>query len=283
MSIFSFFPIAYTVYIAFTNMSLYHFKEYQFVGLSNLLELIRGPFAKVFLPVFGWSVLFAALTTLLNYGLGLFLAVLLNNSHLKETNIYRALLIIPWALPGTIAILSWTGVLNASFGPINALFKLVGLPAVPWLTHPVWSKISILIVNLWLGYPFMMSACLGGLQSINDELYEAADIDGASSWQKFRYVTLPNLLSFSIPLIISTFAYNFNNFGIVFLLTGGGPPRLNTSFAGYTDIVATFGYKLVLTFYRYGLAGMMSIVMFLIVGSLTLIQMRMTRAFSEVD
>lgn len=283
MAVLSFLPIAYTVYVAFTDMSLYRFDKYNFIGLGNLVELFAGPFSKVFLPVFTWTVVFAALTTILNYSLGLFLAILLNNPHLKESNVYRAILIIPWALPGTIAILSWTGVLNVSFGPVNTFLKMMGLTPIPWLTNPLWAKISILLVNLWLGYPFMMSACLGGLQSISAELYEAADIDGASSWQKFRYVTFPLLMRFSIPLLISTFAYNFNNFGMVFLLTGGGPPRLDTSFAGTTDIMATFGYKLTLQFYRYGLAGMMSMVMFLIVGTLTLIQMKLTNAFAEVD
>lgn len=283
MALFSFLPIAYTVYVAFTDMSLYHFNEWSFVGFKNLFELFTGPFSRVFLPVLAWTIVFAALTTLLNYILGLFLAILLNNPHLKESNIYRAILIIPWALPGTIAILSWTGVLNVSFGPVNTFLKMVGLSPIPWLTDPFWAKVSILLVNLWLGYPFMMSACLGGLQSISQDLYEAADIDGASSWQKFRYVTLPLLMSFSIPLLISTFAYNFNNFGMVFLLTGGGPPRLDTSFAGTTDIMATFGYKLTLQFFRYGLAGMMSLVLFLMVGTLTLIQMKLSRAFEEVD
>jgi arabinogalactan oligomer/maltooligosaccharide transport system permease protein len=283
ISILTCIPIAYTIFVAFTNMNLYHFQKYSFPVFTNFIQLFKGPFAESFLPVFFWTIIFATVTSVLNYSLGLFLALLLNNKHLKESAIYRGILIIPWALPGTIAVLALGGIFNESFGPINGVLKLLGLGAIKWLNHPNWVKVTIMLGNLWLGYPFFMASCLGGLQSIPEELYEAADIDGATGWQKFWRITFPNLLNFSIPLVISSFAYNFNNFGIVYLLTGGGPPRPNTSFVGFSDTISTFGYQLVGKFFRYEMAGAMSIVLFLIVGTITLIQMRMTHAFEEAE
>lgn len=283
MAVLSFFPISYTVYIAFTNFSLYHFDHYQFVGLANFKEILAGPFKDVFIPVLLWTVVFALLTTLLNFSAGLFLAVLLNNPNMRETNLYRALLIIPWAIPGTIAMLSWTGLLNESYGAINRLLALLHVDPVPWLNEPFWARISLLLVNLWLGFPFMMNVSLGALQAIPHDLYEAAEIDGANWLGKFRHVTLPLLMSFSLPLVISSFAYNFNNFGIAYLLTGGGPPRVDSAFAGYTDNLSSFSYKMTMQFNRYDLASTMSIIIFLVVGTLSLINMNLSRAFKEVD
>lgn len=283
IAVLSVFPIVYTVYIAFTNLNLYHFDQYRFVGLQNFRELIAGPGRTFFLPVVGWTVAFAALTTLLNWIVGLFLALLLNNGRLREVRLLRSVLIIPWALPAAIAILAWLGLLNSDVGIINQALRALGLGGVPWLNDPFWARLSILLVNLWLGYPFMMSLTLGGLQAIPAELYEAAEIDGASWWQRVRHVTLPGIMSFSMPLLISTFAYNFTNFGVVYLLTQGGPPRPETALAGYTDTLTTFAYKMTLQFNRYDLASAMSILSFLLVAAISFVQIRLTHSFEEVD
>lgn len=283
LSVLSFLPILYTIYIAFTNFSLNHFQSYDFVGLANFREILAGDFKSIFLPVFGWTFVFALLSTLLTYFLGLFLAILLNNSSMRESNLYRAILIIPWGLPGAIAVLAWSGLLNESFGAINIILAELGMAPVPWSTDPFWAKISLVLVNLWLGYPYMMNVCLGGLQAIPNELYEAADIDGASWWKKLRLITIPLLSKSSLPLLISSFAFNFNNFGTAYLVTGGGPPRADTAFAGYTDILVTSAYKMTLTFYRYDMASALSLIIFIIIGTISLINMRVTRAFEEAD
>ncbi len=283
IAVFSLLPALWTIYIAFTNYGLYHMRDYHLIGLGNFIEIFTGPTRKVFLPVFAWTFLFAVVTTLFNYALGLFLAILLNNEHMHESRLYRTLLIVPWALPSTITILSWTGLLNKSFGALNHILATLSISPVPWLTDPTWAKISMLLVNLWLGFPFMMTLNLGGLQAIPKELYEAADIDGAGFWARFRYVTFPQLLSITLPLLIGSFAFNFNNFGIVYLLTGGGPPRLDTALAGSTDNLATMTYNYTMVYQRFGLSAAMGILMFLMVGTLSYVQMRMSRAFEEVD
>jgi arabinogalactan oligomer/maltooligosaccharide transport system permease protein len=283
IAIFSLLPMLYTIYLSFTNFNLNHFEEFDFVGFENYQEILAGPYFEVFAPVFIWTVLFALGATLISYVVGLMLALLLNNEHMKETNIYRAILIIPWAIPAAIAILAWQGLWNDSFGQINMLLSKIGLEKVPWLSDPFWAKVAILITTVWLGYPFMMNVCLGALQAIPKDLYESADIDGAGRWKKFRYVTLPGLMSSTLPLLISSFAFNFNNFGAAFLITAGGPPRTDTQFAGHTDIMASAAYNMTLTFNRYDLAAALSFLIFLIVGTLSFINMKATRAFEEVD
>lgn len=283
MTVLSFFPILYTVYIAFTNFNLNHFKNYKFVGLKNFIYVLTGPFKNIFLSVFTWTLVFAIVSTVLCYVVGLILAVLLNNRNMWETNIYRAILIIPWALPGAIAVLTWSGLLNETYGGINLILSIFNISARPWMTDPFWARVGIIIANVWLGYPFMMNVCLGGLQAISPEMYEVADLDGATWWQKLTKITIPMLMPSSLPLLISTFAYNFNNFGTAYLIMQGMPPRLDTQFAGYTDILLTSSYKMTLQFNRYDLGAALSIIIFFIVGILSYINMRMTHAFEEVD
>jgi arabinogalactan oligomer/maltooligosaccharide transport system permease protein len=283
ITILSFFPMVYTIYIAFTNFNLNHFDQFQFVGLANFKTVMAGEFFKVFWPVFIWTFLYAILATFLTYIIGMSVALLLNNKYMKETNIYRGLFMIPYAIPGTIAILAWSGILNGDYGFINQVLHIFGIPKVPWLTDPFWAKVSIIGVSVWLGFPYTMQIILGALQAIPQELYEAAEVDGAGKIQRFRSITFPGVLSTSLPFLISGFAYNFNNFGAQFFLTGGGPPRTDTSFAGYTDILVSAAYKMTLTFNRYDLAATLSIVMFVIVGAISLINMRLTGAFKEAD
>jgi arabinogalactan oligomer/maltooligosaccharide transport system permease protein len=283
ISLFSLAPVVYTIYLSFTNFNLNHFETFQYVGFANYKEILVGPFFQVFWPVFVWTIVYALASTLFAYIIGLFLALLLNNPRMKETNLYRAVLVIPWALPSAIAILAWQGLYNDSFGQINLFLSKIGIDKIPWLTDPDWAKMAVVITTVWLGYPFMMNVSLGALQAIPKDLYEAADIDGAGRWKKFWSVTFPGLMSSTLPLLISSFAFNFNNFGAAFLITGGGPPRMDTQFAGYTDILVSSAYNMTITFYRYDLAAALSFIIFVIVGTLSFINMKATRAFAEVD
>lgn len=281
----SFIPIAYTVYIAFTNYNLNHMEDYKFVGFKNFVDILTGPLKPIFIPVFIWTVVFAAVLTIGSYLIGLIFALLLNNSNMKESGFYKAILIIPWALPGTVAILSWQGLLNETYGSINLLlmkFHLIAKP-IPWFNDPTWARIGIIIASLWLGFPYMMNVCLGALSSIPDTYYEAADIDGATWWQKFSKITLPSLTSSSIPLLISSFSYNFNNFGAAYLITLGLPPKVTTQYAGYTDILVTSAYKMSMTLNRYDQGAALSILIFIVIGTISLIQMKKSGAFEEVD
>lgn len=254
------------------------------VGFANYKEVLSGSIRTVFFPVLGWTVAFATISTLGAYLMGLILAILLNNKNMKESKIYRSILIVPWALPATIAILAWQGLLNEKYGGINNFLHLLGMTKnIPWLTNPFWARTGIIIVNIWLGFPYMMNVCLGGLQSISQEYYEAAKIDGASRWQCVKHITMPMVTRLSIPLIISSFAANFNNFGNIYMITQGGPARVDNQFAGYTDILASTTYKMTTWSNRYDLSATFSVLVFIIVGTLTLINMKMSGSFKEVD
>jgi len=282
ITIFSLVPVIYTIYLSFTNFNLNHFEQFDYVGFQNYKDILFGEFFEIFLPVFVWTFVYAACATGFSYVVGLILALLLNNPDMKESKIYRGILIIPWALPAAIAILAWQGLYNDSFGQINMLLAKIGIDKIPWLTDPLMAKIAIIITTIWLGYGFMMSTCLGALQAIPKELYESAEMDGAGRWKKFRFVTFPGLMSSTLPLLISSFAFNFNNFGAAFLITNGGPPG-ESQFAGHTDILVSSAYNMTLTLNRYDLASALSLIIFLVVGTLSFINMKATRAFEEVD
>ncbi len=278
----TFLPVVYTIFTSFTNYNMYHLDNFDMVGWKNYDTLLRGSIKNVFLSVLGWTLCFAFLSTVLSYSVGIGLAVLLNNPLLKESGIYRAVLIIPWALPATIAILSWQGLLNEQYGGINHLLAFFGIAdGIPWMTNAFWARVGIILVNIWLGYPYMLNVCLGGLQSISPTFYEVANVEGASKWYAFRKITLPLLVKVSIPLVVASFAANFNNFGNIYMITQGGPARVNSQFAGSTDILASMVYKMTTWSNRYDLSATLSIFIFLIVGTLTLINLKLSGAFRE--
>lgn len=277
--IFTILPIIYTVFISFTNYNMYHLDEFNFIGISNYVNVLNGSISKIFFPVLGWTIVFASLSTLGSYLIGMILAILLNNPKMKESRIYKAILIVPWALPATIAILAWQGLLNEQYGGINNMLRMVGITGIPWMTNVFWARFGIIMVNLWLGFPFMLNVCLGGLQAIEPIYYEAAKIDGASRWQCFTQITFPIVTRLSLPLIVSTFASNFNNFGNIYMITQGGPPRVGSQFAGSTDILASTIYKMTTWSNRYEISATLSVIVFLIVGTLTLINLHLSGAF----
>ena len=273
--------IGYTVYISFTNFSLYHFLNFSWVGIDNYRSIFSTIDAGAFGRTLLWTILYSALSTLIAFAVGLALALLLNDREIRERNVYRTLLIIPWALPTAITVLAWSGILNPDFGYANTFLKHLSISPVPWLSDGTWAKVAVLMVAVWIGYPFMMTACLGALQSVPDELVEAARIDGAQRWGIFRFVTLPVLRAIVVPLIISTYAYQFtNNFNTIYLLTGGGP-AIAGSQAGATDSAITYAYNLTLTYQRYGIASAVAVTVFAIVAVTWLAQAMFTGAFKE--
>jgi arabinogalactan oligomer/maltooligosaccharide transport system permease protein len=241
-----------------------------FIGFGNFQQIFARASVQLW-PVLVWTVIFAISTTLLNVIVGLVLGILLNNKRLKFRNLYRSLLILPWAVPAVISIQMWAVLMNQNFGGLNRLLGLFGALPVPWLTDPMWAKVAIILVNLWLGFPYMMTATLGALSAIPDDLYEAADIDGATKLEQVRFITLPMLQAAFTPIVLATFAYNFNNFGIIYLLTAGGPAEVGReATARSTDILLSWGFNTAFTgagAQAYGLAGAVSV----IVGVLTII------------
>lgn len=280
MGVLSFIPNLYSVYLAFTNFSLYHYSDFQFVGLKNFYKIFSSSefltFVRVGIWTIGWaffSVVFAAIV-------GLFLAIPLNKEGLWGAKAYRTLFIVPWAIPAFISVLMWQGLFNYSAGAVNLVLSGIGFPAVHWLEDPTWARIAVLIVNVWLGYPFMMTICLSALQSIPKSVYEAADIDGASNWLQFKALTLPLLKASLIPVLISNFAFNFNQFTAIYLLTKGGP-SVPGSEAGATDILITYSYKLAFDLYQYGIACAYAIIIFIVVAGVSGVNIKATGAFDD--
>jgi arabinogalactan oligomer/maltooligosaccharide transport system permease protein len=239
------------------------------VGFQNFGRIIHNSVIRdPFLRVFVWTFVFATLTVLLSFALGLFLAIALDKRGLRFQRVYRSVLVIPWAIPGFLSLLVWQGLLNDEFGVVNRTFHL----SIPWLFDPNWAKVSVILVSLWLTFPYFFLVSMGALQSIPGELIEAARVDGGGAWQIFRRVTLPLLLVVVAPLLIASFAFNFNNFNNIYLLTGGGPAQENSSIAGSTDILISYTYKLAIATGKgsdYGLACSVSIIIFFIVATIS--------------
>lgn len=244
---------------------------------------LRGPMFQLVT----WNFAFAFLSLLFNFGLGLAIAVLFNDPNFPFKKLIRSLLIIPYTVPALITVLIWRGMLNPELGVISRIMQDLFNWSPQWFTDQLWAKIAILVINLWLSYPYFMLICSGALQSISQDIYEAAIVDGANPWQKFRLITLPLLLVAVGPLLIASFTFNFNNFNLIYLFNAGGPPIPGTPTpAGYTDILISYVYNLAFSGSRgvnYGFAAAITIIIFFIVASITLFQYRYTRMWEEVS
>lgn len=259
-------------YIQFTN-----FKQF-FTSPA-----LRGPL----LNIIGWNFGFAFFSLILNFGLGLLIAVIYNEKRFPFKKLIRSLLIIPYTVPALLTILIWRGMLNPELGIVDRMLEGLFGWAPPWFSDPFWAKAAILLVNLWLSYPYFMLICSGALQSISDEYYAAAKVDGANAWQSFWKITMPLLMVAVGPLLIASFVFNFNNFNLIYAFNAGKPPMANTPTpAGHTDILISYVYNLAFSANRgvnYGFAAAITIVIFLIVGTITLFQFKYTRMWEEVS
>ncbi len=280
------FPIIFTICIAFTNYDLYNSPPgnlLTWVGIKNFINIFTlGSWWRTIRSVVGWTVVWTLGATITTSGVGLFLAVVLNHPKIKFRRIFRSLLIIPWAIPWFIVALVWRYLLNYNLGHINKMIQALGFGKVPWLEDPLLAKISIILVNLWLGFPFFMALFSGILQNIPDDLYEAAEVSGASAWQKFKNITLPLVLHATVPLLIMQLGFNLNNFGLIYLLTDGDPKQFGTK-AGATDILITWVYRLTFTDNKYNYASVISVLLFIVVAGFAIYQFRQTTSFQDEE
>jgi arabinogalactan oligomer/maltooligosaccharide transport system permease protein len=281
-------PLVFGVLIAFTNYSgpnhLPPKNLVDWVGFETFVSLIKlKAWSRTFFGVLWWTVVWAALATLSTYFVGLFYALLLNHRRVRFKKFWRTLYILPWAVPGVISLLIFRNLFNGEFGPINQYLKLIGLDAIPWMSDPFWAKVAIILVNLWLGFPYWMALMSGVLTNIDHELYEAAEIDGADAFARFRSITLPLILYSTAPLMIMSFAHNLNNFNVIYLFNSGGPANPSYSYAGSTDILISWIYKLTLEQNKFNMASVVSIFIFVVVASFSIWNFRRTRAFKEED
>lgn len=251
------------------------------VGLQNYQRIFTDPkFSEPFLRIFLWTVLFSALSVIFAASLGMVIAVLLNWEALRYKNVYRLILFLPYAVPGFISILVFKGLFNQNLGEINLILNgLFGVKPA-WFTDPFLAKVMLLMVNTWLGFPYMMLLCSGLIKAIPADLYEASAIAGARPITNFFRITLPLVLKPLTPLLIAAFAFNFNNFVLISLLTKGRPDYLDMSVpAGTTDLLVSYTWRIAFqeSGQQFGLASAISTVIFLLVAAVTLVQMRLSR------
>src|SRR5215469_15348159 len=258
---------------------LLKFGSRTFSGFDNYIRIlsdprIQGPFLRIFL----WTVAFSGASVILTFSVGILLAVVLERKDLGFRKGYRTLLILPYAVPAVLSILIFKGMFNQEFGAVNTFLKAIFGFAPEWETNPWGARAMILIVNIWLGYPYMMLICTGMLQSIPSAIYEASSIDGSNPITDFFELTLPLVISPMVPILISSFAFNFNNFNLIYLLTAGGPKMVGGGIAGETDLLVNYTFNIAFrdSGTNYGLASAIATLLFLVVGFLSWMNLRLS-------
>jgi len=304
MVVLVFFPFFYGIVLSFTNQNLYNTDKPLWeiwVGLDNYAEILFNvkpesaadgavPSETIAEPDgdeatgidynnFYWTLFITVMWTIVNVcigvsvGLALALSLNVKGFHLKP--LYRAILILPWAIPTYVTSLIWKGLFHKQFGPINYLLTLFGGEPISWFDSVFTSFLTGIMVNGWLSFPFMMVISLGGLQSINTDMYEAARLDGASRFQQFRFITLPSLKPTLIPAIIISIVWTFNLFNVIYLVSAGDP-------GGANEILVTKAYKIAFQEYQYGYAAAYSTVIFMILCAYGIFQNKISRATEDI-
>lgn len=277
------FPLLFMVFLAFTDYSLFNSPPrylLNWVGFENFISLLTVPiWRSTFVSVFSWTIIWTLVATTLQITLALILAIFVHDPRIKFKKFIRTLLILPWAVPAFVTILIFAALFNNDFGAINndILIPLFG-EAIPWLTDPFWARIAIIGIQIWVGFPFVFVIFTGILQSISKDMYEAADIDGATSWQKFKKITFPHVMFATAPILIMQYAGNFNNFNIIYLFNQGGP-AIRGENAGGTDILISWVYNLTFETQNYNMAAAISIIIGLVIAAFALFQFRRTSSY----
>ncbi len=261
------YPFFYNLIISFSNMNMTNVNSWKLIGLTQYIKVFSESF---FYSVFFKTLIWTIVNVFFHVTIGVFLAILLNR-YLPGKSVIRVLLILPWAVPQYITALTWRGMFMSDTGAINLILSKFGLPAVNWLSQPNTAFIASIITNIWLGFPFMMVIALGALQSIPNELYEAAEIDGANGWKKFWNVTVPLLKPMMIPAITLGIVWTFNNLNVIWLVTNGGQP------ADKVHILVSYVYRAAFNLYRYGYAAAFSVIIFVILAVFSLIFMNQSK------
>ena len=314
-------PILFGFVISFTSISGNEsmVATFDWVGLRNFIALFNfssglgSSFGQAFWRVLGWTIIWAVFSTATVFFGGFFQALVLNSEKVVFRKLWRTVLILPWAIPallsqmvfsvmfnefgfinsflqdiGVYEILRNFGMLGVEFNDLSGIRTLLylGKDNIQWFSNPfnpTFVRATLIVVNIWLGFPYFMALMTGVMTAIDKTLYEAADIDGASKWQKIKSITMPLVLYSTAPILIMTFSGNFNNFGVIYFITGGGPNagHYSRGFAGDTDILISWMYKLTVDEAIFNMASVFSVLIFLFVGSLTAWNLSKTRAFQE--
>lgn len=281
------FPILFVLLLAFTNYDLYHSppaKLVDWVLFKNFIDIFKvDMWRDTFFSVLSWTLVWTFVATTFQVALGIFLAIIVNQKDVKGKAIIRTVFILPWAVPAFVSILVFAGMFNESFGAINRdILGFFGMEGLPWMTEPIFTRIALIFMQTWLGFPFIFAMTTGVLQSISQDLYEAATVDGASNFQKFKNITLPLVLYAIAPVLITQYTFNFNNFNIIYLFNGGGP-AISGQNAGGTDILISWIYRLTMTSAQYSKAATLTMLLSIIVITVAIWQFKRTKSFQEED
>lgn len=290
------FPVLVTLLIAFTNYDFLHTAPttlLDWIGFQNFTNMwTLSTFRSAFTSVLGWTFIWALAASTLQIVLGILTAIVANQPFVKGKRIFGVIFLLPWAVPAFITILTFSNMFNDSVGAINAqvlplfakIFPFLDGVLIPWKTDPTWTKIALIMMQGWLGFPYIYVLTLGILQSIPNDLYEAAYIDGANGWQKFRNITFPMILAVAAPTLISQYTFNFNNFSIIYLFNDGRPGSVGGN-AGSTDILISWIYKLTTSNStpQYSMAAAVTLIVSVIVISISMIAFKKLHAFDMED
>ncbi|UZH05549.1 carbohydrate ABC transporter permease [Heyndrickxia coagulans] len=288
------FPVLVTLFTAFTNYDFYHippFRLIDWVGVKNFLNIFSlSSYRATFTSVLSWTIIWTLCATTGQIVLGILTACVVNQPFIKGKKLFRIIFLLPWAVPAFITIMSFSNIFNDSIGAINAQvipllnhLPFTDIPAISWKTDPFWTKVALIMIQTWLGFPYIYVMVTGVLQSIPGDLYEAAIIDGANFWQKFRRITLPMILFATAPVLITQYTFNFNNFTIIYLFNNGGPGSVGAG-AGSSDILISWIYKLTTgTSPQYAMAAAITLMISFIVIAVSMIAFKKTNAFGNEE
>lgn len=281
ITLISLFPIAYNVYVSLTNRSLFHFRQFQFIGLANYRTLFSSLNGDFFI-VLTKSFLFVAICIPLFLLFGMITALAVNHPLTRWKAFWRVALIVPWAVPSYITAFIWKFFFNEQFGTLNQLLRAAfGQHAgLPWLSDPNWAFGSIVIANVWMSYPFFMVVLLGALQSVPTDLLEAAAIDGANAWQRFWRVTLPLLRPAILPAAVLSAILTFQVLNTGYLITEGGP-FTSALQPGATEFVMIYAFRQAFQLFRFGYIAAFAVVMFALLFFVTTASLRYTRLVAD--
>lgn len=278
-------PIVVTFMVAFTNYSspnhLPPRNLVDWVGFKNFRDIVSlNIWNETFVRVGIWTLIWAVVGTSLNYALGLGMALMISRRGIRLRSFWRTLFILPHAMPIFVVLLTFR-LLLSGVGPLNNALISAGIPPQPFLTDPLYARVTVILVNAWAGAPFFMVFLSSALANIDAGMYEAAELDGASGFQKFLHITIPVLLFQTAPVLIMNFAFSLHNFGGIYLLTNGGPPDSSLRYAGQTDILISWVYKMTLDNSQFHMAAVVSIMLFVVVAGISIVSLSRTRSFRE--
>ena len=280
-------PLIFMITMAFTNYSKVddHLTLFDWVGLANFIKVLnfKDSIGQTFWSVLGWTIIWAIFATGLNYILGMILAIVINRKGTRFKAFWRFCFVLSIAVPQFVSLLIMRTCLQPE-GAVNVLLKNMGIinESLPFFTNATWARVTVIIINCWVGIPYTLLQVTGILQNIPAELYEAAKVDGANAVVTFFKITLPYMLFVTTPYLITQFTGNVNNFNVIFLLSGGNPTPVGST-AGKTDLLVTWLYKLTIDQQYFNLGAVIGIMTFVVLAVVALVTYRNTGSYKNEE